>query len=569
MRWSQAFIPTLREDPADAEAVSHKLLVRGGFIRQLMAGSYSLLPLGKRVAAKVERIIREEMNAIGGQEFLAPVVHPGELWKRTGRFDGIDEQIKLVDRRQVDLVLALTHEEVFALLAGELNSYRQLPQLWYHIQTKYRDEPRPKGGLLRVREFTMKDSYSLDIDRAGLDRQFDAHHGAYLTIFERLGLKAIAVEASSGVMGGSESVEFMVESPAGEDDIAICPACGYAANLEKAASALAEIVDEVWTGAPERVPTPGIRTIAELAESLEFAPAHRQIKTLVYIAHGEPILVLVRGDHQVQEQKLIDGLATGDVRPAHPEEILELMGANAGSLGAVGVSGPRIVADLALAGRSNMTTGANTDDWHLRGVDVERDICVDRWLDLRTVVAGEACVQCGGDLAVKRVIEIGHIFKLGTKYTDALGVSVLDESGGERAVIMGSYGIGVGRNVAAVIEANHDDKGIVWPMSVAPYEVVVTVVKPLDPSTAEAGERIYRDLLARGVDVIVDDRDERPGVKFADAELIGVPYRVTVGPRGLASGEVEIQRRRDGRTESVALEAVVDRVVEAVEAERG
>ncbi|HSG80468.1 MAG TPA: proline--tRNA ligase [Acidimicrobiia bacterium] len=564
MRWSRAYIPTLRDDPADAEAVSHRLLVRGGYIRQLMAGSYSLLPLGFKVARKVEQIIREEMDAIGGLEFLAPVVHPGELWKRTGRFAHIEELVKFTDRRQSDLVLALTHEEVFALLAAELSSYKQLPQLWYHFQTKFRDEPRPKSGLLRVREFTMKDSYSLDVDQAGLDVQFDNHYAAYTRIFERLGLTAIPVQASSGVMGGSESVEFMVESSAGEDDIAICDSCGYAANLEKATSALSEIDDEPWEGEAERFATPDIRTIAGLAETFDFARGDRQIKTLVYIAEDEPVLVLLRGDHQLQEQKLVDALGTTRLRPAHGEEIVDLMGASAGSLGAVGVSGLRIVADPALQGRTNMTTGANEDDWHLRGVGVSRDIAVDEWVELRTVEAGEACVACGAPLAIRRVIEIGHIFKLGTTYTEALGAAVLDESGQERVIVMGSYGIGVGRSVAVIIEANHDDKGIVWPVSVAPFEAVVTVVKGDDPTTAAAAERIYEGLLARGVDAIIDDRAERPGVKFADAELVGIPYRITVGPRGLAEGFVEIVRRSDGDVDQVAPEEAADIVAEVV-----
>ena len=568
MRWSHAFIPTLRDDPADAEAVSHKLLVRGGFIRQLMAGSYSLLPLGTRVAAKVEAIIRAEIDAIGGQEFLAPVVHPGELWRQTGRFDGIEELVKLQDRRQTDLVLAITHEEVFTHLATELNSYRQLPQLWYHFQTKYRDEPRPKAGLLRVREFTMKDSYSLDIDREGLDRQFDAHFDAYRRIFKRLGLDAIPVEASSGVMGGTESVEFMVRSAAGEDDIAVCSGCGYAANLEKATSTLPAVADDPWNGAPERFPTPGIRTIADLEDGFEFAAGERQIKTLVYVVDGAPTLVLVRGDHQLQEQKLIDGLGTADVRPAHPEEIVDVMGAGAGSLGAVDMTGIPIVADPSLRGRSNMVTGANEDDWHVRGVDVARDITVDRWFDLRTVTAGESCPQCGQPLDIDRVIEVGHIFKLGTKYSDALGATVLDAGGVEQTIIMGSYGIGVGRAVAAVIEANHDDKGIVWPVSVAPYEAVVTVLKPDDPDTGAAGERLYRELQEAGVEVILDDRAERPGVKFTDAELIGFPYRITVGPRGLAEGTVEVQRRRDGTTTVVSLEEAAARVAASLQAER-
>jgi prolyl-tRNA synthetase len=544
------------------------LLVRSGFIRQLMAGSYSLLPLGLRVARKIERIIREEMDAIGGQEFLAPVVQPGELWRRTGRFEGIEELVKLSDRREAELVLALTHEEVFALLAGELSSYRQLPQLWYHIQTKYRDEPRPKSGLLRVREFTMKDSYSLDLDTAGLDVQFDNHFAAYGRIFDRIGLRAIPVEASSGVMGGTESVEFMVESAAGEDDIAVCAGCGYAANLEKATSTLQAVEDEPWDGPPERVPTPGIRTIAELAGAYDFAAAERQIKTLVHLVDGEPVLVLLRGDHQLQEQKLIDGLGTAGVRPAHPEEIVGLMGASAGSLGAVGVSGTRIVADPALQGRVNMTTGANEDDWHVRGVDVGRDITVDRWMDLRTVAAGEACPSCGEPLDVKRVIEVGHIFKLGTKYTEALGVTVLDEHGDERVVVMGSYGIGVGRAIASVVEANHDERGIVWPVAVAPFEVVVTVLKTDDPETLAAGERLYAGLQAAGIDVLLDDRPERPGVKFADAELVGIPFRVTVGPRSLADGVVEVQRRSDGTAERLAVDEAAARVAASVEADR-
>jgi prolyl-tRNA synthetase len=568
MRWSRAFIPTLRDDPADAEAASHRLLVRGGFIRRLMAGSWSLLPLGKRVAAKVERIIREELDAIGGQEMLLPVVHPAEVWKQTGRWDDVEGiLVKLKDRRGSDMLLAITHEEVFTQIATELSSYRQLPQLWYHLQTKFRDEPRPKGGLLRVREFTMKDSYSFDIDPEGLDAQFEAHRGAYTRIFERLGLQATPVHASSGAMGGKESVEFMVESPAGEDDVASCAACGYAANTEKATSRLDPIEDEPWDGPPEPFATPGIRTIAQLADFADFAPADRQIKSLVYMVGGEPTLLLLRGDHELMEQKVVDGLGEFDVRPAHDEEIVELFGAHAGSLGAVGATGMRIIADPALEGRSNMVTGANEDDAHLRGVDVARDIVVDRWLDLRTVLEGDGCPECGAPLTVRRSIEVGHIFKLGTKYSIALGAMVTDEMGEERELWMGSYGIGVGRNVAAVVEVHNDDKGIIWPMSVAPYEAVVTAVKA-DDDTMAAATGIYEALMAASVDVLFDDRDERPGVKFADAELIGIPYRVTVGPKGLADGVVEVVRRRDGHTETVPPAEVAAHVAGLVEAER-
>ncbi|HUG74418.1 MAG TPA: proline--tRNA ligase [Acidimicrobiia bacterium] len=569
MRWSQAFIPTLRDDPADADAASHRLLVRGGFIRRLMSGSWSLLPLGFRVAQKVEQIIREEMNAIGGQEMELPVVHPAEVWKQTGRWDDVEGIIvKMKDRRGADMLLAITHEEIFTQIATELSSYRQLPQLWYHLQTKFRDEPRPKGGLLRVREFTMKDSYSFDIDPAGLDVQFEAHRGAYKRIFERLGLDAVPVHASSGAMGGRESVEFMVASPAGEDDVATCAACGYAANTEKATSRLDPITDEPWDGAPEVFDTPGIRTIAELAEFADFATPERQIKSLVYIVGGEPTLLLLRGDHELMEQKVVDGLEAQEVRPAHEEEIVSLMGANAGSLGAVGLTGVRIVADPALEGRVNMTTGANQDDKHLRGVAVSRDIAVDRWLDLRTVAEGEGCPDCGEPLEVRRSIEVGHIFKLGTKYSDALSATVLDESGEERELWMGSYGIGVGRNVAAIVETHHDDKGIVWPVPVAPYEVVITVVSITDDATLEAATRIYDELRAAGIEVLLDDRDERPGVKFADAEIIGIPYRITVGPRGLADGNVEVVRRQDGTTETVAVAEAAGILVAKVEAER-
>jgi prolyl-tRNA synthetase len=569
MRWSRAFIPTLRDDPADAEAANHRLLVRGGFIRRLMAGSWSLLPLGMRTTKKVEQIIREEIDAIGGQEMLLPVVHPGEIWKKTGRWDDVEGiLVKLKDRRDTDLLLAMTHEEIFTSIATELTSYRQLPQLWYHLQTKFRDEPRTKGGLLRVREFTMKDSYTFDIDSAGLDIQFDRHYEAYSRIFQRLGVDAIPVAASSGWMGGSESVEFMVESPAGEDDIAFCPSCRYSANSEKATSQLAEIADEPREGAPERFATPEIRTIAALADAFDFASAERQVKTLLYMVDGELVALLLRGDHELMEQKLVDGMETFGVRPAHDDEIVAALGAHAGSLGAVGVSGIRIIADPALQGRSNMTTGANEDDWHLRGVDVDRDIDVDTWMDLRLVTAGEGCPTCGERLELKRTIEVGHIFKLGTKFSEALGARVLDENGDEQVIWMGSYGIGVGRGMAAVVESSFDEKGIVWPVAIAPYEVAITVVKMDDPETVAAADSLYEDFRAAGIDVIIDDRVERPGVKFADVELIGIPYRVTVGPRGLADGTVEVMNRADGSVESVPVDDVVVALSNTIEAER-
>lgn len=560
MRWSRAFIPTLRDDPAGAEAVSHRLLVRGGFIRQLMSGSYSMLPAGLRVRNKVRRIIAEEIDAIGGQEFLLPVLHPGEVWQRSGRWDLMGEELfRLQDRRGVDHVLGMTHEEIFTLIATELKSYKQLPQLWYHFQTKLRDEPRPKSGLLRVREFVMKDSYSFDLDAAGQAKQFEAHYGAYSRIFSRMGLETVAVEASSGAMGGTDSVEFMVASPAGEDLVARCSRCDYAANVERARSRIPDVIDGDPYDAPQRFATPGVRTIEALGRFDGGAPAENQIKTLVYLADGDPVLVLLRGDHPLQEQKLTDHLKVRALRPANDDEIYALLGAHAGSLGAVGVTGLRIIADVALQGRTAMTTGANEDDFHLRGVNVGRDIGIEEWVDLREVKAGEGCPNCDGELEVYKAIEVGHIFKLGTEYSEAFGASVLDESGRARPIVMGSYGIGLGRAVAAIAEVFHDDKGLRWPVAVAPWQVVITLVKS-DPEVIAAGERLYAELVVLGVEVLLDDRDERPGVKFNDAELIGIPYRMTLGPRSLAEGNVELVTRADGATSEIALEDVVKHV---------
>ena len=545
MRWSEAFIPTLRDDPADAEAVSHKLLVRGGYVRQLAAGHYSMLPLGQRVRLKMIEIIREEMNAIGGQEMFLPALHPAEFWQRSGRwYDITDEMFRLKDRKGADLVLGMTHEEIFASIATELFSYRDLPQIWYQIQTKFRDEPRPKSGLLRLREFTMKDSYTLDLDVPGLDSGFDKHHAAYVRIFRRLGLDAVDVQASSGIMGDGESIEFMVRSEAGEDWIITCDSCDYRANVETAVSAL-ESIDDGEPSEISRFPTPGLRTIDDLAdEHPDIASPNRQVKTLVYYVEKEPVLLLLRGDHELQEQKLKDRIGSEKVRPAQPEEIRDLLGADAGSLGAVAVGELRILADEALKGRTNMVTGANEDDFHYSGVDIDRDIDVTEWVDIRSVTSGEACPDCGGVLDRWRGVEIGHIFKLGTKYSKAFEAFVQDEDGISHPIIMGSYGIGVERNMAAIVEANHDDKGIIWPVSVAPYEVVVSVVRPDDAATAKVAREIAEELAASGVEVLIDDRDDRPGVKFNDAELIGIPFRVTVGPRGVESGTVEVVERR-------------------------
>jgi prolyl-tRNA synthetase len=569
VRWSNTFIPTLRDDPADAEAISHKLLVRAGLIRQLSAGIYSILPLGWRVCRKIEALIRDEMDRIGAQEFRLPAMHPAELWQRSGRWSVMgDEMFRLKDRRGAELCLGMTHEEVFTSIATELRSHRALPQIWYQIQTKFRDEPRPKSGLLRVREFVMKDSYSFDLDQNGLDHAFKLHFDAYRRIFERCGLTPLAVEASSGAMGGSESIEFMAMSDAGEDWIASCGACGYAANLEKATSRVDAVEDGAGLAVPEPFATPGVRSIEDLVNFAGGAAAERQIKTLVYSADGTTTLVLLRGDHKLSEQKLADGVGAVAVRAATADEIRAALGASAGSLGAVGVAGVRIVADAALQGRRDMTTGANRDEFHLRGVDVERDIRVDAWLEVREVAAGEPCPMCGGALGVAKTIEVGHIFKLGTKYSEKLGAVVQDEAGASVPIVMGSYGIGVGRVMASIVEACHDASGIVWPVTVAPFEVVITVLNPTDVETQEAGERIYEALRAQGIDVIIDTRDERPGVKFKDAELVGIPYRVTIGPRGLAEKKVEFVRRRDGTKRELPLDRAAETVAEAVLEER-
>ncbi|MCP5027314.1 MAG: proline--tRNA ligase [Actinomycetia bacterium] len=564
MRWSTLFIPTLRDAPGDAEAASHQLLIRGGFIRQLHAGHYTLLPLGLRVREKVARIIRQEMDAIGGQEMQMPTMHPATIWRQSGRWESMgDVMFRLQDRHGVDTALGVTAEEIFTTHATELSSYRQLPQIWYQIHTKFRDEARPKSGLLRVREFAMKDSYSFDIDEEGLDRSFDLHHGAYTRIYQRLGLDAVPVEASSGNMGGSDSVEFMVPASVGEDDVVRCPSCGYAANVEKATSALPAIDDPEGLPEPERFPTPGVRTIAALEEIEGGAPANCQIKTLVFMIDGALTLALVRGDHQLNEQKLADATGAVAVRPAAADEIHAALGAHPGSLGAVGLSGLRILADPALAGRRAMTTGANDDDWHLRGVEVERDIIVDEWVDLRQVEAGEACPNCGTGVEVVPAVEVGHIFKLGRKYAETFGVDVLDENSETRTVIMGSYGIGIDRGIAIIAETHNDEKGLVWPVSVAPYEVVITVMR-LDDEVLQAAEGIYQELRKQGIDVLLDDRDARPGVKFADAELIGVPWRITVGPKGLANGSVELTERAGMETVDTPLGDIVDTVAAKV-----
>jgi prolyl-tRNA synthetase len=485
------------------------------------------------------------MDAIGAQEMLLPALNPAEIWQESGRWDVMGANMfRLKDRFGRDLCLGMTHEEVMTAIArGELRSYKQLPQIWYQIQTKFRDEPRPKSGLLRVRQFIMKDSYSFDLDASGLDAAYEKHYGAYCRIFDRCGLRYVAVEAHSGAMGGSHSHEFMVGSDAGEDFVARCPKCGYSANLEKAVSRPQppQTADPEGDLSPEEFHTPGRKTIAEVAEFTGL-PEASQMKSLVMVAGGTPYLVLLRGDHQLSETKFAAVAGEADIRPAHPEEIREWFGAGAGSLGPVGVRNLAILADDALQGRRNMIAGANRDDYHLRHVTPGEDFQA-RFHDLRQVASGDACPQCSAPLDLIKSIEIGHIFKLGYKYSDSMGLRVLNADGGEVTPIMGSYGIGIERILSSAVEQNYDKDGMVLPPSIAPFTVVVTPVNYADAAQRDAAAGIYQSLLERGVDALLDDRDERPGVKFKDADLIGIPHRITVGKK-LVNGVVELLERR-------------------------
>jgi len=554
----RSLVPTLREDPADAEALSHRLMVRAGLVRQLAAGVYVYLPLGQRVLDKVNAIIREEMNAIGGQEITMPVIHPAEIWRESGRWDAIGgEMFRLKDRYGRDMCLGMTHEEVVAWLAArEIRSYRDLPQIWYQIQTKERDEARPRSGVLRTREFVMKDSYTLDPDTEALERSYAAHEGAYRRIFDRCGLRYHVVQSDPGMMGGLGSHEFMAPSAAGEDEIAICrdPACGYAANVELARGVPVPPAVPAWTR--EEVPTPGARTIAEVSALLGIDP-RLTLKSLLYVApKAGPVLALVRGDHALHERKLARALGE-EPRPAHPDEVREVLGAPVGSVGPVGARVP-VLADEALRAGA-WVVGANREGFHLRGVAAGQDFeC--RFVDLHTVVAGEGCPRCGTALDVLRVIEIGNIFKLGTKYSVPLKAMYLDEAGHERPIVMGSYGIGPARIAASAVEQGSDADGIVWPWAIAPYHVYVVLVGVRDAAQVAAAEAVYAACWREGLEAILDDRDERPGVKFKDADLLGIPVRVTVGNAFAKEGVVEVRCRKTRRE----IRTPGDQVVEAV-----
>jgi prolyl-tRNA synthetase len=542
-RASQLFLPTLRDDPAEAEAVSHKLLARGGFIRQVAAGLWTFMPLGWRVHRKVEAVIREELDAFGAQEMLMPVLTPAELWEATGRI-GIPELFRLEDRSGRDYVLPLTHEETVTFHGREIQSYRTLPQIWYHFQTKDRDEPRPRGGLLRVREFIMKDGYSFDRDEAGLDESFEKHSRAYKRIFERCGLETYEVEAESGIMGGSGSKDFLAPSGSGENTLVTCENGDYAADLEIAEGrpAQPDFPDEL--PGPQEVETPGQRTIEDVSQFLGVDP-RATAKAMPVVADGRVVLALVRGDDRLNEMKLLQALGEG-FRPAEPDEIRQAFGAGGGSIGPVGVS-VDVIADETLR-EGQYVVGANRDDVHLRGVQAVRDY-EPRFADLREIREGDACPVCGGHLHLQVAIEVGHIFKLETKYSAPLGATFLDEDGSEKPLIMGSYGIGPGRVMAAAVEQNHDEHGIVWPREIAPYEVHVVAL----PGAEEQAEEAARVLDGAGAEVLLDDRDARAGEKFADADLLGLPLRVTVGKKTLEDGAVDVRDRRTGEERRVSI----------------
>jgi prolyl-tRNA synthetase len=566
MRWTRSLIPTLREDPADAEAISHKLMVRAGLVRQLASGIYVYLPVGLRIIEKVNAIIREEMNRIGGQELTMPVLHPAEIWQQSGRWDAIGgEMFRLKDRNQRDMCLGMTHEEVVAWLAArEIRSYRDLPQIWYQIQTKERDEARPRSGVLRTREFLMKDSYTLDPDQAALDVSYNAHKQAYCKIFDRCGIRYVVVDSDPGMMGGSGSHEFMAPSAAGEDEVALCAACDYAANVELARGVPrpASLPDDVES---HEVATPGARTIAEVAAQLKIDAAC-SIKSLLYMAGDTPVLALVRGDHNLHERKFARALGA-EPRPARPEEVRERLGVSVGSVGPVGLKGGvRVIADESLkSGR--YVVGANRDGFHLVGVRPGKDFGCD-WADLQVALPGESCPRCGQPLQVERVIEVGNIFKLGTKYSLGLNAMYLDEAGQQKPIVMGSYGIGPARIAAAAVEQRHDADGIIWPWAIAPFHVHLIPVAVKDASQMAAAEYIERALVSAGFDVLVDDRDERAGVKFKDADLLGVPVRVTVGNAFVKEGVVEVRDRATRVDQRVPKTQVVEavRVIEAVQA---
>ncbi|MDF1611994.1 proline--tRNA ligase [Stygiobacter electus] len=555
MRLSKSFIPTLKENPSEAVIPSHILMIRAGLVRQLSAGIYSWLPLGYKVLRKIMDIIREEMNNIGGQEFHFPGLNPKEIWEQTGRVEAFGDILFHVKNR--DYVLAPTHEEIVAFHAkGEIVSYKDLPQIWYQIQTKFRNEPRPRSGVIRGRQFIMKDAYTLDKDEAGLDVGYALHDKAYRAIFDRCGLKYFVVGASSGAMGGSKSEEFMVKSDAGEDTVAYCEKCGYAANVEVAQSVSQAVERQNESKDVFEIHTPNVKSIDDLCTFLNINE-NQTAKSRVYINDDKPILVLMLGNDEVNETKLANVLS-GNVRPAHPDELKEISGADAGSIGPIGFK-YRIIADKLLKDGNNLYSGANKNDYHIGGIDLMRDVPNIEYFDLRTVESGEKCIRCGSQLDVFKAIELGHIFKLGTKYSEALGVMYLDENGKEKPVVMGSYGIGVERILACYIEQNYDEKGIIWKDPLSPFDIHLIALNMKNSLVKETSEKLYRDLQKEGFEVLFDDRIEgSAGIKFNDADLLGMPVQIIVGEKNLKENKVEIKNRRTGNKKVVELDKLID-----------
>ena len=566
MKWTKTFVPTLREAPSDAEIVSHKLLLRAGLIRKLTGGVYTFLPLGLRALHKVEKIVREEMDRAGALEVLMPTMQPTDIWQQSGRYETAAEVLfKVRDRAKKEWLLSPTAEEVVTTVAAaEINSYRQMPINFYQVSIKFRDEIRPRYGLMRAKEFIMKDAYSFDVNDEAAMASYKKMYDAYKRIFDRCGLKNFPVEADTGVIGGNFSHEFMVPAETGENEVVFCEGCGYAANVEKATSGIPKTAARDIGPAVEKFATPGVVTIEALTKEPYKVAANRQIKTLIYMADSKPVLILIRGDDQLNEAKLAGALGTTIFRPAEAEEIFDALGAHPGSLGAVGVKKFSVYADERLRGANDMTTGANEDGFHFKSVSIERDIQVTKWTDLRTVTAGEPCVKCGKSLKIRRAIEVGHVFILGTKYSDKLGATYLAEDGARKLCVMGCYGIGVTRTLQAVIEQSNDKDGVVWPVSVAPFTVCITPLSvAADSAVMQLAEKMYAELTARGVDVILDDRDERPGVKFKDSELVGFPIRIGIGEKSLAKGEVEI-KPRGGAMLAIKPEEAVEKVIKLI-----
>lgn len=558
MRLSQLFFTSLRDDPADAEMPSHRLLQRAGYVRQLGSGIYSLLPLGKRVSDRVEQVIREEIDAIGGQEMEMPVVHPAEVWKESGRFAKIGpELVRFKDRGERDMVLAMTHEEVVAILLRDIvQSYRQLPMIVYHFQTKFRDEPRARGGLIRVREFVMKDSYSCDRDQAGLDASYEKHRVAYETIFRRLGLDAIAVRSDVGIMGGSGAHEFMVVNDYGEDTLVLCDSCDFADNQQIAVVGKPGPAPEDLLPM-EDVETPGATTIDALATFLEVPTAKTAKAAFFVTGDGRFVAAIVRGDYDVNETKLVNLVkARKGLRPATVEEIKE-RGMEAGYGSPIGARDAIVVVDELVARSANLVAGANRVGWHVRNVNVPRDYTPDHIAEITNAREGDPCPRCGSPVKLRKGIEVGNIFKLGTEFSEAFGSMYLGDDGERHPIVMGSYGIGIGRNVACIVEAHHDEKGIVWPAEVAPYAAhLVTIGAAKDPQVTEIAERLHDEAAARGHEILWDDRDESPGVKFTDAELLGMPWILTVSPRSLAAGGIEVTERATGERATRSIDEV-------------